>query len=362
MYTHRDGQPMKLLKQFEENRNLSNAKQKTYKNVTFVNGFANFLESLVQEKLIINQSKRELIDNKHRWCDDVRVGGITFETTEHPLVNENEAGDVIITGSKDAFDLIDKIFETHEVEYQGKTSPRDIKLRYQYHDDLNPAVWSGFTIHPKVREKLIEAGEAFFESLNLPDLEIEDVIFTGSNANYNWTQDSDIDLHIVVDFKKAKEQYGEIVEELFKAKKSVFNDLHDIRVGPHQIEFYVQDSAEKHVSTGVFSIQDNKWIEKPVYKEPSVDDSAVKAKTAELMNSIDQITKNCNKASAVEKLMEKIKKMRQAGLDEAGEFSVENLAFKQLRYNGYLEKLATCKTKAFDRALSVEEEEWTSLY
>ena len=60
-------------------------------------------------------------------------------------------------------------------------------------------------------------------------------------------------------------------------------------------------------------------------------------------------------------IKEKIKKMRSCGLEHGGEFSTENLVFKTLRHNGYLEKLATCKTKAFDRELSIEDEEWSNL-
>lgn len=353
---------MKLLKQFEENRNLSNAKQKTYTNVVFPNGFAVFLEALKNQKLVINEPTRTFIDNKHRWADDVRLGGIAVETTAHPLVNNNNAGTVTFIGNADALSMIDQLFEQHEVDFDGVTKPQDVKLKYQYHDHLNPILWQDDeTLRPEVHKKIVEAANAFYKSLKLPDLEVEDITFTGSNANYNWTQDSDIDVHLLVDFKKAKEQYGEIVEELFEAKKSVFNNLHTIKIGPHEMEFYVQCADEPHISTGVYSVENEAWIEQPKYEPPKVDDSAVKAKTADWMNKIDDAVDNCNKADVVEKLMERLKKMRQSGLDEGGEFSVENLVFKQLRHNGYLEKLATCKTKAFDRNLSVEEEEWNSL-
>ena len=362
MHIYRDGQPMKLLRQFEENRNLSNAKQKTYKNVTFVNGFAKFIESLKSQKIIINHGARVVVEGKHKWSNEVKDGGILFETTLHPLVSGNRAGDVVFIGNADTLSQIEKLFEQHEVEYDGATKPSDVKLKYQYHDELNPALWEDEdTLKPEVRKKMLEAAKAFYESLKLPDLEIEDITFTGSNANYNWTANSDVDIHILTDFGVGKEQYGEIVEELFEAKKSVFNNLHTIMIGQHEVEFYVQCSKETHISTGVYSIENESWIERPVHEPPQVDDSAVKAKTADWMNRIDAATGNCNKADVVEKLMDRLKKMRQTGLDDGGEFSVENLVFKQLRYNGYLEKLATCRTKAFDRELSIEEEEWNNM-
>lgn len=353
---------MKLLRQFEGNRFLSQAQSKTYSDVNFVNGFARFLEALKHNNIIESEPKRIIVDGKHVWMDEVYTGGIRLETTKHPLVNDNAAGDITIVGSADDLSMFERLMEQHEVEYEGSVSARDIKLRYQYHDTLNPQLWEDDeTLKPEIRKALTEAGEAFFSSLKLPELEVEDVTFTGSNANYNWTADSDIDLHLVVDFTKAKKKYGQLIEEYFVAKKSVFNELHNITIKGHDVEFYVQDMDETHTSTGVFSVENDEWIEKPEYKEPTVDDAAVKAKTADWMNKIDDVVNNCNKAEAVEKLMDKIRKLRQAGLDEAGEFSVENLAFKQLRYNGYLEKLANCKTRAFDRELSVEEEEWSNL-
>ena len=55
----------------------------------------------------------------------------------------------------------------------------------------------------------------------------------------------------------------------------------------------------------------------------------------------------------VEKMREKLRKFRKAGLDTGGEFSVENLSFKVLRRNGYLKKLSDLATKAYDKAMSM---------
>ena len=56
-----------------------------------------------------------------------------------------------------------------------------------------------------------------------------------------------------------------------------------------------------------------------------------------------------------DRLKEKIRKLRQSGLDDVGEYSVENLAFKTLRRNGYLGKLSDTKTDAYDKMMSVPE-------
>ena len=56
-----------------------------------------------------------------------------------------------------------------------------------------------------------------------------------------------------------------------------------------------------------------------------------------------------------ESLMEKIRKLRRAGLESEGEYSVENLAFKTLRNTGYLTKLSDLKREAYDAMMSIEE-------
>ena len=56
---------------------------------------------------------------------------------------------------------------------------------------------------------------------------------------------------------------------------------------------------------------------------------------------------------AIDRLKAKIRNMRQAGLEGAGQFSVENLAFKVLRRSEELKRLSDLKAKAYDELMSV---------
>ena len=67
---------------------------------------------------------------------------------------------------------------------------------------LQPDVWSNNELDELVSEKLMQIATKFFEDLDLKGIDIDDVTFTGSLANYNWTKYSDVDLHILVDYKK----------------------------------------------------------------------------------------------------------------------------------------------------------------
>jgi hypothetical protein len=55
----------------------------------------------------------------------------------------------------------------------------------------------------------------------------------------------------------------------------------------------------------------------------------------------------------IEILRKKIKEFRQSGLESGGEYSYENLTFKLLRRNGYIEKLLKLKTDIVDKKLSI---------
>ena len=58
-----------------------------------------------------------------------------------------------------------------------------------------------------------------------------------------------------------------------------------------------------------------------------------------------------------EKLKAKIRKMRKTGLETVGAYSVENLTFKVLRRTDYLGKLSNAKRKAYDKKLSLKEQQ-----
>ena len=59
----------------------------------------------------------------------------------------------------------------------------------------------------------------------------------------------------------------------------------------------------------------------------------------------------------IEKFKEKLKKYRSSGLEKDGEFSYENLVFKFLRRNQYIDKLYNFKNKLMDKKLSLENQE-----
>ena len=162
----------------------------------------------------------------------------------------------------------------------------------RFHDQLNPRLW-GKNEHllPRVREKLLEIAEDFKEFLGVADVEVKDITLSGSNAAYTYTPNSDIDLHLVVDIPELND---DVYRELFNAKKYQYNDEHNIRIGGYDVELYVQPSDDKHVSSGIYSVLNNKWLQVPKPRKADVDDISVRSKYQDIGNRVESALKDRN--------------------------------------------------------------------
>ena len=244
-----------------------------------------------------------------------------------------------------------------------EVDPGEVDLSsFEFHDDLNQDFWNQVDdrLDPEIREKLIIIANDFWDSLEVGNTEYEDITFTGSLAAHNYSQFSDVDLHILVDFSNVDDKV-DLVREYFNAMKSIWNRLHDIRIKGYEVEIYVQDINDPHEAQGLYSVLNNEWIKKPILDKQDFDRDNVKKKAAGLMDQIDRVDRliGDNKFEEAEKyadkLKQKIRKMRKTGLETIGAYSVENLAFKVLRRTDYLGKLSDAKIKAYDSLLSLKQ-------
>lgn len=216
--------------------------------------------------------------------------------------------------------------------------------------ELNPKIWQGNRLDGRVRLKLLEIARAFVDFVGI-ELDVVDYTVTGSNANYTWTDYSDLDLHVIIPGTPSDEQ-----RELFTAKKALWAEQHDITIKGLPVECYVQGEDEPHHSTGVFSVLDNKWLVEPKKIKPSVDDSAIEAKKDALLAQIEHalLSKDLDR---LRKVKDKITTMRRAGLERAGEWSVENLVFKILRNLGLIDQITDKIRELEDQELSLEQQD-----
>ena len=232
---------------------------------------------------------------------------------------------------------------------------------FKINDTLEPEIWDDdMKMDLKVREQLMEITRDFLDGLPF-DAEVEDVQLTGSLASYNWSKFSDVDLHIVIDFDTVDDD-EELVRDYFNAKRSVWNLRHEIYIYGYEVEIYVENVGDEHVASGKYSVKNNDWIFKPTRDaDVEIPEDEVKKKAASIMSQIERVEEvaqddPAEAESLAERIKEKIRKMRQSGLEsESGIYSVKNIAFKVLRRNGYLQRLSDIKTQSYDRLMSLAE-------
>jgi len=248
-------------------------------------------------------------------------------------------------------ELIEEIGNNQEIV-------KSFEVRNSLSTDIFKEEGGEFFMHKEIRERLIEITENFMDFIDI-DFFIHDIILTGSLANYNWSKFSDVDLHILIDYDETDYNL-DLLKGFFDSKRSVWNKQHDITIKGFDCEIYVQDVNEKHHSSGVYSVLNDKWVVKPKKKVGSIDKEMIIKKASDFEDRINQIENDFNSgkevSSSIKSLKDKLKKFRQSGLDGDGEFSYENLSFKLLRRNGYIEKLLNIQTSSTDKKLSITQQ------
>ena len=219
-----------------------------------------------------------------------------------------------------------------------------------YHNELNPVLWEGNRLRTEIRYKLMLIARHFANFLKVEKLNLRDITISGSNAAYGYSDSSDLDLHLIVDMP---EDRPELVE-LYDAKKNVYNTRYNIKIKNIDVELYVQDSKQPHHSAGIYSVLNDKWLTEPKQAKPKVSEEEVRSKARNYAGRINIALKS-NDLNTAKETMSNIRRLRQAGLEQGGEFSVENLAFKLLRARGQIDKLRRHIDKLESASLSIGE-------
>jgi len=237
----------------------------------------------------------------------------------------------------------------------------DIISSFVLKQTLEPSLYDkDKKLKKNIKDRLIKIAEDFYEKLEI-DLPLVDIIITGSIANYNWSKYSDIDLHLLLDFRDVNED-TDLVKNFFSEAKTNWNRIHEILIDEYEVEVYLQDINEEHHSSGVYSLLKDEWIIEPVREEFAIEDSQVNKKAESFIKEIDAVEKTLNNKKPEEaygdadRLKDKIMKYRKTGLERGGAFSVENLVFKYLRRSEDMGRLLDLKRQAYDQIMSLEGE------
>lgn len=248
--------------------------------------------------------------------------------------------------------------------------PDDVDLSsFNIKKHLNPKFWDDGHLDTRIRLKLLDIADDFYDSLGVDWVEPVDVIITGSIANYNWNKKySDIDLHILIDYEDVDERV-DFVREYFTLKKNAWNEKHkNLRIFGFPVEVYVQDANEPHASSGVYSIDKDKWLTEPDFdklRSGKVDKRHVREMVSTYMNKIDCLIDIYKKhkgdeyemrkvAKDASEMFDEIKKMRKDDLAKYGrEMCDGNIIFKALRRSDYIGKLIKLKDLTYDKINSL---------
>ena len=238
---------------------------------------------------------------------------------------------------------------------------------------LNTDLWYKDAMDSRVRLRLMDIANDFIDTLDIRWVKPEDVVITGSMANYNWNDFSDIDVHVIMDYSKIYKD-KKFVKSYFDAKKDLWKQEHpNLKVFGFPVELYVEDSKNPSKAGGVYSLNKNEWIKKPeIMDDENVDYKKIEAKANEIMKNVDELTDSLKKeknlvksdklSTKLKTVFDKLKNERKKALDtKERELSPWNLVWKILRAEGYLEKIMHFVNSNYDKQNSLKEKKIVSL-
>ena len=229
---------------------------------------------------------------------------------------------------------------------------RKIKEAYVVNNTLNPKLWDLDTLKlwPEVRSKIVNIVEQFEDSLDVP-ISICDVHIVGSQANYNYSPHSDLDVHIIANFDIMSHD-TELLRMLYDAKKARFNEKYSIKIRGIDVELYIEDVRTSVISNGIYSICEDKWIKKPI-RNKLPPPPHIEKETANWIQAIGAACKSGTKDD-IEDLINRIYMMRKNSIAVDGEYGKGNLIFKAVRDAGSLDKLKDALYNIASKELSLE--------
>lgn len=223
-----------------------------------------------------------------------------------------------------------------------------------YNDTLCPALWDeSLQLDPAVRSGLLKVAEDFYEKTGFK-APIIDIYLMGSIANYNWTVDSDADVHVIIDYNQLQIP-PETTKEIVKTVASQWNSEHEVTVKGHKVELNIQNVKEQkpHV-TGIYSLKSGQWVRQPVHRDVNINKMLVQVKYKEMKKYVEAVIRSGDR-DAMKQAKKYVDAFRQYGLDTVGELSVENVVFKALRSKGLLTQLKDSIVQVYDKEMTVKE-------
>lgn len=246
--------------------------------------------------------------------------------------------------------------------------PSEVNVKeFRLKGKLNPDFWKNGKLDSRIRLRLLDLADDFIKEVNIKWVKPDDIIFTGSLANFNWHKHSDVDIHILMDYEKIHEN-TDFVKSYIDSKKEMWANEHDsLTIKGFPVEMYVEDSNSDTDPSGAYSLCKGEWIRKPVdSNDVRFNERLVRKKAAKYITMVDDIchiirTETDKHKSEVlskklETIFEKLKSFRKEGLkSDKKEMSTGNILWKVIKHHGTIKKLWDAINKSYDLVNSIEE-------
>ena len=226
------------------------------------------------------------------------------------------------------------------------------------HEELNPKLFDeNEELNTEVKETIEKIVDTFIKELHEDGVKfnLKDIILVGSNVSYNYTKDSDLDIHIIAD-SNGLECPDDLYPLLYSAYRSIFNKNYDITIKGIPAEIYVEIDKPAGISNGVYSLKDG-WIKKPEPKSiPNLDKEAFDKLFKEWEEKYNQLLSRINEdlSDDIYNFIEDLYDLRKESIAKEGEYGLGNLVFKEFRNRGYLDNLKELRKQEKSKELSLE--------
>ena len=205
----------------------------------------------------------------------------------------------------------------------------------EVHSELNPKLWDGAKLKEEVKNQILIIVNAFIDYVGVP-MKVRDIQLVGSNASYNYTDDSDLDVHIITNFDAVSSDTY-LLQLFYNASKSAFNNKYDISIHGVPVELYVEDMETSVHSNGIYSVTTDSWIKAPkiITELPKYD----------ITDNIETWASKINEAlksgdiEILSDMIDRLYIMRKNSIAVDGEFGPGNLIFKELRNMGLVKAI-----------------------
>lgn len=308
--------------------------------------------------VVIGSGITSIISNAFAGCNSltsILFGGNVADIGYNAFFRCSNLTDVYYSGTEEDWGEVD-VEEgnrdllratTHFNSKQPKTE--SLTEAFEVHEELNPKLFENDYLKKEIRDRLIEIAEEFINQVKEDEIPIKvhDYWLVGSNASYNYTNKSDIDLHIIVDIENTENP--KLIEIIYNLLKSKFNSKYDISIKGHEVEVYLEDINSTVLSNGIYSVKKNEWIKKP---EP-INVEPIDVEDTEEYNKL-LIDYNNLEDSDIETFIDNLYILRKESLAKDGEYGLGNLIFKEFRNNGYLDELKDRLVKIRSKELTLE--------